>query len=53
MHDFVFAIGVFVFTVVGSAVTITLAVMIVKTWISWYLAFVELRKKHHGKTGTT
>jgi hypothetical protein len=44
MRDFEFAIGFFMVTVVGGLVAVTLGVVVIKTWISWFLALKEIKK---------
>ena len=49
MRDFEFAIGFFMVTVVGGLVAVTLGVVVIKTWIGWFLALKEIKK--HRESG--
>ena len=49
MRDFEFTVGFFMVTVFGGLVAVTLGVLVVKTWISWFLALKEIKK--HRESG--
>jgi uncharacterized protein (DUF2062 family) len=45
MHDFIFAVGLFICTIIGSIASVTLAIIVVREWISWYHAFRKIREE--------